>query len=80
MVDTTRKTLAELEVMKEAELEAIIAAHPDNADNERFVLGRLQIEGTFPENVPRNEQKGLNWIKTAAGNGHMGALEFHTYW
>ena len=43
---------SELEWMKESELESIIASDPDKADDARYILGRLQIEGTFPENVP----------------------------
>ena len=66
--------------LKEAELESIIASEPNRADDARYILGRLLIEGTFPETVPRNEQKGINWLKTAAKNGHMDALEHKTYW
>ena len=66
--------------LKEAELESIIASEPSRADDARYILGRLLIEGTFPETVPRNEQKGVNWLKTAAKNGHMDALEHKTYW
>ena len=61
--------------MNEAELESIIASDPKEADDARYILGRLQIEGTFPETVPRNEKKGVSWLKTAAKNGHMDALE-----
>ena len=42
----------DLEWMKESELETIIASDPSKADDARYILGRLQIEGTFPENVP----------------------------
>ena len=66
--------------MNEAELESIIASDPKEADDARYILGRLQIEGTFPETVPRNEKKGVSWLKTAAKNGHMDALEHQTYW
>ena len=81
MVEATQpaKTLADLEVMKEAELEAVIANEPALADDARYTLGKLQIEGTFPEAVPRNEKKGLNWIKEAVKNGHLPAIEFKTY-
>jgi hypothetical protein len=41
--------------MKEEELESMIASDPRKADDARYILGRLQIEGTFPETVPRNE-------------------------
>jgi len=44
------------------------------------MLGRLHIEGTFPENVVQNEGKGLNWLKTACKNGHLLAVEYKTYW
>lgn len=36
-------------------------------------------EGTS-ENVKENITKGLNWLKEAVKNGHLGALEFKTYW
>ena len=71
---------SELEWMKESELESIIASEPTKADDARYILGRLQIEGTFPENVPQNEKKGVSWLKTAAKNGHLLALEHQTYW
>ena len=66
--------------MKESELELIIEKEPINADNARYTLGKLHIEGTFPENVPRNEKKGINWIKTAAKNGNLPAIEFKVYY
>jgi TPR repeat protein len=44
------------------------------------MLGKLMIEGTFPENVPRNEKKGINWIKTAVKNGHLPATELKVYY
>jgi TPR repeat protein len=81
MVESTDKAqyLAELEWKTEEELETIISSEPANADDARYVLGRLHIEGTFPENVEQNEGKGINWLKTASKNGHLLALEFKTY-
>lgn len=61
----TQRSLGDLEVMTEMQLEQIISTEPGNADNSRYMLGKLQIEGTFPESVPRNDKKGINWIKTA---------------
>lgn len=69
--------LGDLENMTEAELEQIIASK--NSDEARLVLGRLLLEGVS-EKVKKNEKKGINWIKEAAKNGHMGALEYKTYW
>ena len=80
MVETQQRTLADLEVMTESQLELIIEREPLNADNARYTLGKLQIEGTFPEAVPRNEKKGINWIKTAVKNGHLPATEFKVYY
>ena len=40
----------------------------------------MQIEGTFPERVPLNEKKGVSWVKTAAKNGNLLALEYQSYW
>ena len=40
----------------------------------------MLFRSTFPENVPRNEKKGINWIKTAAKNGHLPATEFKVYY
>jgi TPR repeat protein len=50
-----------------------------NSDDARFVLGRLMVEGAS-DLVPKNENKGLNWIKEAAKRGHMPSLEYKTYW
>lgn len=30
--------------------------------------------------MPRNEKKGINWIKTAVKNGHLLATEFKVYY
>ena len=76
----TRKTLAELEVLNEAELETIIAAKGADADDAKYSLGKLMIEGTNPDAVARNDRKGINWVKEAADNDHFLALEFKTYY
>ena len=43
-----------------------------------MVLGRLLIEGVSSK-IKKNAKKGVNWIKDAAKNGHMGALEYKIY-
>ena len=60
-------TIAQLETMAEAELEALISKEGNNqlANDARFMLGKNLIEGSFPDKVPRNEKKGINWIKEA---------------
>jgi len=75
-------TLAQLEIMPEADLEALILKEKDSklADDARYMLGKNQIEGSFPNLVPRNEKKGLNWIKEAEKHGHLPALEYKTYY
>lgn len=85
MVETanlTREQLwDELDQLTESELEGIITNEPAKADDARFVLGRLCIEGTTsPEKVPVNDTKGINWIKTAAKNGHVASIEYQTYY
>lgn len=65
--------------MSEKELEGIILGKEKNMDDARYILGKLMIEGTS-ETVPQNENKGLNWLKEASKNGHLGALEYKTYW
>ena len=30
--------------------------------------------------MPQNEKKGTSWLKTAAKNNHLLALEYQTYW
>lgn len=75
-------SLAQLEIMTEAQLEAIIdkegkSAHGDDA---RYTLGKLQIEGSFPERVPRNEGKGIRWIKDAVARDHLPAIEYKAYY
>lgn len=63
--------------MSESELENFIAVH--NSDDARLVLGRLQLEGTS-DKIKKNEKKGINWVKEAAKNGHMGAIEYKVYY
>jgi TPR repeat protein len=71
-------TLGELENMSEKELETLIMARNSN-DDARFVLGRLMVEGTS-DKVPRNENKGMNWIKEGVKKGHIASLEYKTYY
>ena len=68
--------------MTEAELEGIILKEKDTklSDDARYMLGKNHIEGSVPENVPRNEKKGISWIKEAVNHGHIPALEFKTYY
>lgn len=79
---TAIPNLHQLEIMTEAELEAIVHKEPGSklADDARYTLGRLSIEGSFPDRVPRNEKKGLFWIKEAVGHDHLPALEYKTYY
>ena len=79
---STAVTLAELEILTEAELEAIIHKDPTSqlADDARYSLGKNQIEGVFPERIPRNEKKGLQWVKQAVEHNHLPALEYKTYY
>jgi hypothetical protein len=44
------------------------------------MLGKNLIEGSFPDRIPRNEKKGLNWVKEAEKHGHLPALEYKTYY
>ncbi len=37
------------------------------------------LEGTS-DKITKNENKGMNWLKEAAKKGHLGALEYKTYW
>lgn len=57
----------------------MIAGGHANANEARLVLGRLLIEGTS-DKIPKNEKKGVNWVKEAAKNNHLGALEYRTYY
>ena len=38
------------------------------------------VEGNYPERVPHISEKGYNWVKTAAANGNIDAVEFKTYY
>lgn len=84
MVDTqTQHSRFDLELMTEAQLEEIIAKHSIETPlgkDARFVLGRLLVEGTNPEQAKRNEKKGLNWIKDVVKTGYLPALEYKTYY
>ena len=42
-------------------------------------MGKLIFEGNA-DNVDKNENKGLNWLKEAIKKGHLPALEYKTYW
>ena len=42
-------------------------------------MGILHLEGSS-DKVKKNEKKGVNWIKEAIKNGHMGALEYKAYY
>lgn len=77
MVAATKHTQFELERMSEAELENIIST--DNNDYARYVLGRLNIEGTS-DKIPKNIKKGQNWLKEAVKHDHLGAIEYQTYY
>jgi TPR repeat protein len=77
MVDAAKiYTIGQLENMTEAELEAEVQNR--NSDDARYVLGKLQLEGTS-DKIKKNEKKGINWIKEASKNGHMGAKEYKVY-
>ena len=66
--------------MTEAELEGFISNEPSKANDARYMLGRLLIEGTNPDKVPKNETKGIDLIKDAARNGHIPSVEYRTYY
>lgn len=70
------KSLHDLENLTEAELEAEITSN--NSDDARLVLGRLLLEGVS-DKIKKNEKKGINWVKEAAKNGHIGAMEYKIY-
>jgi hypothetical protein len=76
MVEAKPFTLSDLEAMTEAELEQIII--DKNSNEARYVLGRLLMDGSS-DKIKKNETKGINWIKEAIKNGHIGALEYKTY-
>jgi hypothetical protein len=73
---TAIKTIWELEDLTEAELEVEITSR--NSDDARLVLGRLQLEGVSSK-IKKNEKKGINWVKEAAKNCHLGAMEYKIY-
>jgi len=62
-------TLEELECLKEAELEQLIKKNfvkdPEFANDCRYSLGKLQLEGTNPDCVPLNMTKGMTWVNHA---------------
>jgi hypothetical protein len=37
------------------------------------------LEGSS-DKIKKNEKKGLNWVKEAIKNNHLGALEYKTYY
>lgn len=82
MQKTERPSLAQLETMSEADLEAIILNEKTTqlANDARYTLGKNCIEGSFPDKVPRNERKGIQWIKEAVKQDHLPALEYKTYY
>ena len=71
-----------LDQMTEAELESFIESggDPAKANEARYILGKLLIEGSNPDKVPVNDTKGINWIKTAAKNGHISSIGYKTYY
>lgn len=80
-MDKANFTLAQLEIMTEVNLEALILLEKDSqlANDARYILGKNMVEGSFPETVTRNEKKGINWVKEAVKQGHLPALEYKTY-
>ena len=77
---TKAQIYLELEDKTEADLEGIIQTDKANADKARYILGKLMVEGNYPERVPHISEKGYNWVKTAAANGNIDAVEFKTYY
>ena len=65
--------------MSENEIEAIILNKERQSDEARYFLGKHMLEGNN-DLVHLNENKGLNWLKEAVKNGHIGALEYKQYW
>lgn len=72
-------SIADLEVMNEKQLESLILGNHASQNDARYVLGKHMLEGTS-DLIPKNENKGLNWIKEAVKRNHMPSLEFKTYW
>lgn len=77
-MDTKTYSLLDLEAMPEKELEGLILGNHASQNEARFVLGKLMVEGTSSV-VPKNENKGLNWLKEASKRGHLPSLEYKTY-
>ena len=63
----TSYTLAQLEIMTEAALECIILTEGTSklGVDARYILGKNYIEGSLPDKVPRNEKKGISWMREA---------------
>lgn len=72
-------TISDLEIMSENQLEAIILSKHESQNDARYVLGKYMVEGNS-DLVPKNENKGLNWLKEALKDGHLPSLEYKTYW
>lgn len=66
-----------MENLTESELEALILER--NSNDARYVLGKLQLEGSS-DKIKKNEKKGINWLKEAVKNNHSLALEYKTYY
>lgn len=64
--------------LTESELEN--KATNDKSDNARYILGVKAIEGDEPERIKKNEKKGLNWLREAAGNDHVDSQEYLAYY
>jgi len=67
------------ELYLEHAITANVKADPAYANDCKYALGKLMIEGTHPDNVPLNMIKGINWIKDAANKKHGLADELKTY-
>lgn len=60
----------------ETELEELITA--ESSDDIKYILGRHLVDG-HSDKIPKNESKGLNWIREAANNSHYLSQEFVCY-
>lgn len=76
MVEQATLTISQLEDMTEAELEAIIASK--DSDATRLVLGKALIEG-LSDKIKKNDKKGFSWVKEAAKNGYLQAIEYKAF-
>ena len=76
----TTSVYDELDNLTQAELENIIENEASRADDARYVLARLLIEGTSPQKVPANDTMGNNYLKTAVKNSHLASIEYKTYY